>query len=301
MTLALDPRLPLLWRTPDSLQLGVDDPPVVLTHVTTAHEKMLAALAVGLTPEGLTLIGTDSGLSPAQISDFERAIGPALVQPKRVLSCSVEIDGFGATADRLEYRLREAGLEPPRGLPGTTNFAVIVGHYVLDPERRGRWLRRDIPHLPIVFGDTSVTIGPFIEPGAGPCLYCLELHRTDADPAWPAIASQLLGRVGTAESPFLASEAATIATRMVLNRARGGAARSDSVGADPTNAAIAVTVDAEAGERCNQSWRVHPRCACAGITAEVGQYPRETAKGRSVLAADRAMPTTKGEVACVPA
>lgn len=200
MTLALDPRLPLLWRTPDSLQLGLDAPPVVLTGVTTAHERMLAGLAVGLTPEGLALIGAESGLNPEQIAAFERAVRPALAAPKCAPRALVHIDGSGATVDRLEWRLREVGLEPRRvkteadeqtAPPELMQVAIIVGDYVLDPERRGRWLRRDIPHLPIVFGDTGVTIGPFIEPGAGPCLYCLELHRTDADPAWPALASQV--------------------------------------------------------------------------------------------------------------
>ena len=291
MTLTLDPRLPLVWRTPDSLQLGVDDPPVVLVNVTTAHEKMLAALTVGLTPEGLTLIGRESGLSQDQITDFKRAIGPALSQPARTLNVTVEIDGCGPTADRLEYRLREAGLEPRRGLLDAANFAIIVGDYVLDPDRRGRWLRRDIPHLPVVFSDTSVTIGPFIEPGSGPCLYCLELYRTDADPAWPALASQLLGRVSTAQSPFLASEAATIATRMMLNRARHGPVRLDTA-----DIAIALTVNAESGEHQRQSWSVHPECACAGISAVREQYRQETAKESSALTVDRETLTTTDEV-----
>lgn len=310
MTLALNPRLPLLWRTPDSLQLGLDDPPVVLTEVTTAHERMLTALAVGLTPEGLVLIGTESGLRPEQVVEFERAIRPALVTPKSEPCALVDIDGFGPTADRLEWRLREVGLEPRRTLAGTVEpatppesalpesmeVAVIVGDYVLDPLRRGRWLRRDIPHLPIVFGDTSVAIGPFIEPGTGPCLYCLELHRTDADPAWPALASQLLGRMSPAQSPFVASEAATIATRLVLSRVSGGSVRSTA--ASP---ATAITVNADTGECHETSWRAHPECACAGLTAVAGPDLPETAKARSLQTVGRGMPTTKDEAVCVPA
>lgn len=314
MTLTLDPRFPVLWRTPNSLQVGVDSPRVVLTDVSTGHERMLAGLALGLTPEGLALIGKECGLSAQQVADFEDAIRPALLESPQDTCASVQIDGIGPTADRLEYRLREVGLKPqrwfPRGdhlprrspspaakvakhaeIPSDGGFAVILGDYVLDPERRGRWLRRDIPHLPIVFSDTSVTVGPFIEPGSGPCLYCLELHRTDAEPAWPALASQLLGTASTAHSALLASEAATIATRLVLNRSRGMPARS----------ATSLTVNAETGERYNRSWRVHPRCGCAGITAEGEQYRQETAKANSVPPADCAMPTTKDEVVSVPA
>lgn len=293
MTLVLDPRFPLVWRTPVSLQLGVDDPPVVLTSVTTAHERMLAGLAIGLTPQGLALIGTGSGLNRDQIADFERTIRPALLTPKVASSAHIEIDGCGATADRLEWRLREAGMEPHRApsSAGEPTAAVIVGDYVLDPERRGRWLRRDIPHLPIIFSDTSVTIGPFIEPGVGPCLYCLELHRRDADPAWTALASQLLGKSSTAQSPFFASETATLATRMVLQRVK----------VDGAGKATSFTVDVDSGRIRTRSWKTHEECACSGLRAVDGQGRQEIAKERSFPAADRELPTRKDAAARVPA
>lgn len=302
MTLQLDPRLPLVWRTPDSLQVGVDDPPVVLTGVTTAHERMLAALGLGLTRQGLILIGTESGLTVEDVATFEEAIRPALAADKAVDAARVDIDGAGPTADRLERRLREAGLEPRRtrsradgdeseSPAEAADFAVIIGDYVLDPERRGRWLRRDIPHLPIVFGDTSVTVGPFIEPGIGPCLYCLELHRRDADPAWPALASQLLGRTSTAQSPFFASETAALATRMVLRRRRNGSEGS----------ATSVTLDADTGRSRTALRQPHPDCACTGLTAVAAQAPQETGTARSAPAADRAKRTTTNGAARVPA
>ncbi len=301
MTLVLDPRFPVVWRTPDSLQCGVDSPSVVLTSVTVAHEKMLAALAVGLTPEGLALIGTEAGLRPDQIAEFERAIRPALATPKMTKSALVDVDGFGATAERLMWRLREAGLEPRQALPvadenstpptDPPDFAIVIGDYVFDPLRRGRWLRRDIPHAPIVFGDSSVTIGPFIEPGSGPCLYCLDLHRRDADPAWPALASQLLGKVSAAQSRFVASEAATIATRMILRRIADGAA----------GYATSLTLDVETGNLRQRSWPAHPECACSGLKPVGAQDRRETATANSFQGVDRATQTTIGEVVDVPA
>ena len=182
MTLRLDPRYPLVWRSPTSLQFGVDDPPARFENVTIAEERMIAALEVGATPAGLVVIGTQSGLTAAEVADFQAAIRPALesVEPSAPARIVV-VSGVGPTADRLAWRLREAGLDPrPTGeRPGdavaTTArrgapLAVVVGHYVLDPEFYGLWLRRDVPHLPIVYGDTSVRIGPLIEPGSGPCL-----------------------------------------------------------------------------------------------------------------------------------
>ncbi len=273
MTLTLDPRYPLVWRTPNSLQLGVDNPPVVLDSVTLGHERMLAGLAVGLTPAGLLLIGTESGLTSLQIGDFHAQIQPALATPRETPHAQIAVSGIGPTVDRLGWRLTEAGLESHATGPRpeaaaeascSPDLAIVVGHYVLDPEFRGVWLRRDVPHLPIVYGDTSVTIGPTIEPGFGPCLYCLELHHRDSDPAWPALAIQLLGTHSTAESPFLASEVATLATRMALRRLDPAESDADHGHA---HAAPSLTLDAITGE---QTWRVrsrHPECGCEGIAS----------------------------------
>ncbi|MEO7349041.1 MAG: hypothetical protein ABIW32_04175 [Terrimesophilobacter sp.] len=302
MTLTIDPRLPVLWRTPHSVQVGVDAPIVVLDAVTTAHERMLAALAVGLTPEGLRLIGTESGLSAEQVAEFARAITPALATPTPSPHAIVHIDGVGPTVDRLEWRLREAGLEPRRVNAATRHepaptpletreLAVIVGDFVLDPERRGRWLRRDIPHLPIVYGDTSITMGPFVEPGSGPCLYCLELHRTESDAAWPALASQLLSRTSTAQSPFFASEVASLAARWVLSRVIAGAASPST----------AVTVSADTGQRSEKTLVAHPDCACQGLTVLGDSDLQENARVSSLPPSGREMPTTTSEVVDVPA
>jgi bacteriocin biosynthesis cyclodehydratase domain-containing protein len=318
MTLTLDPRLPLLWRTPDSLQLGVDGPAAVLPTVSIAHERMLAALAVGVTRPGLELIGTESGLGEQDVATFLRLIRPALLEQRAPVGASVAISGSGPTVDRLAWRLREAGLDPhPIGErpddatalssePG--RLAVVVGHYVLDPGFRGLWLRRDVPHLPIVYGDRTVRIGPFVEPGSGPCLYCLERHRADADPAWPALAAQLLGRRSSAETPFVASEAATIATRLLLARASGPASPGPA-----SPAATGIVLDVETGARSTEGWVRHPECACAGLPElAAASEPAEAAvvsgRARPGIAmrssrpdAARSMPTRTGEAVSVPA
>ncbi|MBB5633870.1 bacteriocin biosynthesis cyclodehydratase domain-containing protein [Cryobacterium mesophilum] len=301
MALKLDPRYPVVWRSPDSLQLGVDAPRVLLNQVSTAHERMLAALAVGVTRAGLTMIGNECGLDADAIAAFERDIRPALSThtvpvPTRAPRGIVTIDGRGPTADRLEWRLREAELDSRRPAGSgdadeLTDFAVVLGDFVLDPGTRQRWLRRDVPHLPVVFSDKSVTIGPVIEPGDGPCLFCLELHRKDADPAWPAIASQLLGRRSPIESPFLASEAATAVARIVHSRVAG--IRADT--------ATSISIDAATGHRVRRTWTRHPECGCAGIPelSEPGQQENETPYSRRD--AGRSTQTRRGAVASVPA
>ena len=303
MILALDPRFPLLWRSPTSLQLGVDRPVTVLPTVSVAHERMLAALQVGIPSPGLDLLGSESGLDERELAAFRRAIEPALLVRRGPVKARVIVAGSGPTADRLVWRLREAGLDPhpigegpwsesalaAAGL-ADGDLAVLVGHYVLDPELRGFWLRRDLPHLPVIYGDATVRIGPLIEPGWGPCLYCLERHRADADPAWPVLATQLLGRRSAAESPFVAGEAATIAARLLL--ARGSGAASD---------ATSITLDIETGALERRSWPPHPDCACSGLPALSAETPRGSATASSHRADARSTPTTRDEAVAVPA
>ncbi len=310
MTLRLDPRYPLVWRSPTSLQFGVDDPPARFDTVTIAEERMIAALAVGATPAGIRVIGMQSGLTAARVAEFQSTISPVLetvepAVPRRI----VVVAGAGPTADRLAWRLEEAGLDarPTGERPedavaapalSAAPLAIVVGHFVLDPDFFGLWLRRDIPHLPIVFGDTSVRIGPLIEPGAGPCLYCLDRHRTDADPAWPAIASQLWGRRSAAETPFLASEAATVAARIAERRLAG-----TTVTGTAAIPAKSHTIDAATGAIRRRSHVRHPDCACGGIVQPRVSVPvlPENGSAHSRRSAGPPTPTTTGAGLSVPA
>ena len=49
------------------------------------------------------------------------------------------------------------------------------------------------PHLIAGVWGSSGVIGPLIVPGRTSCLGCADLHRSDRDPAWPALAPQLTG------------------------------------------------------------------------------------------------------------
>ncbi len=249
------------------MQLGVDEPPVTLKNVTTAQERMLAVLARGTTRQGLRVIGRSCGLTDAQIAAFVSTMSPVMFTPMTPNRSLIVVSGAGATVGRLARRLTEAGFSPHLAGPVPDDavatpelraapLAVVVAHYVVDPHMFGLWLRHDVPHLPIVFGDTSVRIGPMVEPGIGPCLYCVERTRADDDPAWQAIASQLFGRHGSAETPFLASEIAVMAARLVSNRLRDG----------PASSATSFAVNIRSGKVTTRDWQPHPECACQDLT-----------------------------------
>jgi hypothetical protein len=261
MVLRLDPQLPIVWRTPTSLQFGVTTPPVVLHDLDLASEKMIAALSAGISRSGLVMTGRASGASEAQVDALLARLTPVMLREKPTPPPPVVVAGTGLFADRLTGLLAGAGVpvllartvEAAEAAEAT--FAVAIGQYVLDPALHGLWLRRDVPHLPVILGDSSVAIGPLVEPGRTACLYCLQRHASDADPAWPAIASQLWGRRSPAETELVASEAAAIVARAVLSR--GSLSRAE--------VSDQLVIEAATGRQTRRSFAVHPDCGCLAL------------------------------------
>jgi bacteriocin biosynthesis cyclodehydratase domain-containing protein len=280
VVLKLDPRYPLLWRTPTSLQFGVDAPPVLLPAVTNADERMIAALVGGVSRSGLSAIGTSAGAEEAEVARLLDAVSPVLLPAPPgpgAAGKSVALSGTGPTVDGIAAMLRSHGIRvrvndtggkrpefaiPDPAIPDLAipDLAIIVAQFVIEPELHGLWLRRDVPHLAVVFGDTEVRIGPMIEPGSGPCLHCLERQRTDADPAWPAIASQLWGRSSPAETALASSEAAALTTRLAVARLGDLQSLAELL---PT--ATSLHLDADSGRISRRNWCPHPECACLAL------------------------------------
>ena len=262
MALRLNPRYPLVWRTPFCVQLGIDQAIVTIGGLTAAHEAVLAALAVGVHRSGAILLGTLAGASVAEVEQLLDQLEPALLfvaddaepavapKPRTVL-----VDGNGPTAMRVRALLAHLGIEEP-ATGSEPELAVLIGQYVFSPERHGRWLRRDIPHLPVIFSDRTVRVGPLVEPGYGPCLTCLELTHLDDDPAWPAMACQLVLREAPSETPRLSFELAARVAGLVQDRLETGRSVlfTRSLRFDALNGRITGFVH-----------RLHERCGCRAL------------------------------------
>jgi len=264
MVLRIDPRYPLVWRSPSSVQLGVAAPVVVLHEVSTADELMLSALLAGVSRPGLAMIARGGGVDDDAAAALLDAVSPALERPVQRRRNTVTLVGAGLTATRIAAALAGEGVRVNLAADASAaaaaggDLAVAVGHFVLAPELHGLWLRRDIPHLPVVLSDTSSTVGPVVEPGIGPCLYCLQRYRTDADPAWPALSAQLWGRRAAIETTLVANEIAAAASRAAIARLDAGHAAS---------AHSSVEIDVRSGRSTVRFWSPHPRCGCTGVSA----------------------------------
>jgi hypothetical protein len=247
MVLRLVPDLPLLWRTPTSVQFG-SEPVVVLEDVSEGEDRLLATLAAGISETGFAMLARTLGVSPEAARALLAAVDPILVSDAVAPLPPVAVLGNSALARAV------AGLLSTRGVLGSPDDAalvVLVADWVLSPADHTRWLNRDLLHLPVVVSERSVAIGPFVEPGIGPCLYCVHLARIDADDTWPAVATQLLGRVPREVGSLEVAEAASFVARRVLERLAGGpgAARSWRLGAE--------------GDVSARMWGRHPDCRCA--------------------------------------
>jgi bacteriocin biosynthesis cyclodehydratase domain-containing protein len=263
MVLKLDGRHAIVWRDPFSLQLGVDPARVVLREVTTADERMIAALRSGVSRSGLDMIATSAGATEREVAAVLRAVKPLLLsEPVDPTPARVSIVGRGQTVERIASTLALAGasVSITSTVPDEpADLGILVGHYVLEPDSYGFWLRRDLPHLPVVFGDDSVLMGPLVEPGRTPCLFCLEHYRRDADASWSAIASQLWGRRSLAETALVSTEVAARVSRLVLRRLEGSAQSGRSLAARSFRLAV------DTGEVTRRDWMPHPDCGCVAI------------------------------------
>ncbi|MBX9472875.1 hypothetical protein [Microcella sp.] len=260
MILRLDSRRPIVWRSPRCLQLGVDPRLAVLDEVTEGDARLIDALTAGISRAGLSTLAAQAGVPPSRVDEVLRAVDPALERGgERVRAASrapLAIVGHGDSAARVAGVLGEAGHPVAVGASITRvggrrpAAAVLVSSHVVNPIEHQRWLRRDIAHLPIVFGEVALTVGPLVVPGVTACLTCIERQRAARDDAWSAVAAQLWGRTAPTETLARATEAA-IETRRLLLRAADG---------------WAVRLDVDTGERSEQVWLPSELCGCRGLS-----------------------------------
>ena len=273
MVLRLAGDLPLLWRTPSSVQFGSDPAVVVLDDVSDGEDRLLAALAVGVSATGYDMLARSLGVAVERAHALLDAVAPALVEEVAVPRGRVAVLGASGLARAV------AGLLAAEGVlagPEEAEVVVLVADGVVAPADHTRWLNRDVPHLPVVVGERAVTVGPLVEPGLGPCLYCVHLARTDDDASWPAVATQLLGRAPREVGSLEVAEAASFVVRKVLARLDSG-----------PGAATSWRLDA-GGELSSRSWRRHPDCRCAA--------PAGTDWAAAPDRATHAVPTTASAV-----
>ena len=131
-----------------------------------------------------------------------------------------------------------------------------------------------VPHLvATVRGDVGV-VGPLVVPGATGCLRCADLHRRDADPAWPRLAAQLT----STEPPPSGATVTCLVT--VATAALQVLAYVDGSAAPATLGATVELRPPDLRPRL-RSWPPHPACACGAAADHTREQHRATLSGET--------------------
>jgi bacteriocin biosynthesis cyclodehydratase domain-containing protein len=156
----------------------------------------------------------------------------------------------GAVAAAVRRAAPEARTRAIRS--GEASFVVHLGADRPAALLAAGHARRRRPHLMIAVRDATVVVGPLVPPGGRPCLNCVDLHRGDRDPAWPALAAQLREPAVEPTGAATVLAAAAFAAGEVLAYLDGGA---------PETAGATVEISAP-GRLRRRTWPPHPDCSC---------------------------------------
>ena len=256
--LRLAPSHPPLWRTESSLQLGTDGA-VRIDDITGWQEQLLDALIEGIPDAMLLPLARSLGAAHAEAERFVAEIGAALVPgpaERLVVRAELPSDVGFAESEAFAHGWRAAGLDTRAITPWCADDhdpripAIVVADGLVDPRRAAALMSSDTTHLPITLAGDRIVVGPVVVPGRSACLACLHAHRADADPTWPLVAAQLIGRARTPTDTGHSIEAAVLSARL-LRRATATSAAS-----------LSVTLSATNVRRVWHAHRPHERCLC---------------------------------------
>lgn len=160
----------------------------------------------------------------------------------------------GALASQLEQALMQHGFSPS---PPDQRCQLLVplGSQVLPPRLNSYFLQQNFNFLPVLARDGGWLIGPLTVPGLSQCSTCLDLYLSEADPAWPTLATQLLCQPVAASSQSVARHCINIVVQVVASFFSGSEhwlgrylefSQADLVGS-------------------SQVLSPHPECGCSGL------------------------------------
>ncbi|TFV58728.1 cyclodehydratase [Mycobacterium sp. PS03-16] len=276
----LNAALPVLLRPDGAVQIGWNprravlvQPPPGLTAAALAD--LLRNLQTGMAMAELRAAADRHGAAdPGDLADLIAALtraGVLSVDSRRGgRTASVRIHGRGPLSDLLVTSLRCSGARVSHtrtvkaaAPPEATDLVVLADYLATEPRVLRDLHAAGVPHLPVRIRDGSGLVGPLVFPGQTSCLGCADLHRTDRDAAWPAVAAQLRGTVGNADRPTVLATAALALDQIdrVLRAVRATGAADGAPEVLP-NTDTTLEFDVATCRTVVRRWSRHPRCDC---------------------------------------
>lgn len=276
---ALNPAMPVLLRPDGVVQVGWDPRRAVLVRpprglTAPALAELLRVMQSGATVAEFHALA--DGVDASVIVDLVAALVDAGVVSatstpcRRTRSASIRIHGRGPLSDLLTSALRCSGARIKHSsLPHaavtaeTTDLVVLSDYLVADPRMLRELHVARVPHLTVRVRDGAGLVGPLVIPGVTSCLGCADLHRSDRDAAWPAVAAQLRDTVGSADRATVLATAALALNQVdhVIRAVRGGNGSNGAPG-PPSTLDTTLEFDVNTGSIVARRWSRHPRCFC---------------------------------------
>lgn len=270
--LQLDPHILSVWASPTELRFGLDKTLATLSDPPPRIERLIDALRRGMPASHLPHMAKAFGVSTRERDELLSALEPVLspsTSAHSVTSQTVNV-ALDCPEDARRQLSSVAALLDAAGFVTSCNtfasahtdadtdsaqVAVLLTHFVTPVARARFWATRGTPHLQVVFSEQQVRIGPFAGVHGNACLLCLQLHLTDAEPSWPAMASQCLGRkAATLEPGFLAVTTGVIISTLTDWRHSGRALVGEQ---------IVIERDTHSGFTLrSEALTPHERCDC---------------------------------------
>ncbi len=138
----------------------------------------------------------------------------------------------------------------------TATFVVQVGSHRPASLAAFAYALRKVPHLAVDVRDGIAVVGPLVPPAGSPCLNCLDLHRRDRDPVWPALAAQL------STGPETVAPCA-VTTLLAATGYAADEVLSYLDGRTPQTLGTTIEISGPGRER-RRTWSAHPGCECTG-------------------------------------
>ncbi len=257
----LDPALPVLWRAPGHVQVGLDPRHARALADAPAHTPALLSLLTGTS----TWEALQHQARPLRgESTLRRLVG--LLQAAGMLQDGapasrwehawVEVVGAGTAARTVADALRAAGVgrvtrrDTPVA-PGP-DLVVVAAAHGRRMDLSDGLVASGTAHLWCHVRDGRAVVGPLVRPGQTSCLRCHDLHRTDSDPVWPRLA------LTWEEQPMAPGAAA--ATLVGVLSARQTLAWLLGRSCATVDGTLEEQPD---GGFLRQEWTPHPGCGCS--------------------------------------
>lgn len=160
-------------------------------------------------------------------------------------------------AERAVRRIAAATRTTRPSARARPDLVLLTDATVADPVVSANLVALGVPHLLVHAAEGTGVVGPLVVPGRTSCLRCVDLHNTDVDPCWPALAAQLAAHPQPADLATAAATAA-FAAAQALRFLHGSAAGHGEL---PVWGA-AVEIDVFTGRSERVEWQPHGECPC---------------------------------------